>query len=277
MRLYQQIRASIARPAVVGAAALMFASGMPLSASGQGGQTPQSGAGQQGLTPQPGAPATIQGTPLAMEDAVRMALENNLGIQAEKLNPQIQVLGIARANAAYAPTLFSNLNRRSTTAPPSDFLSAGSNVSIVTSANFVTTGGLQQNLKWGGGNYQVSMDGSRATSNAARTLFSPQLNSNLTAVYTQPLLRNFRIDNLRQQLLTSRNQATIADIQLQQRITQTSRAVRFAYYNLIGAISGLDVAQQSLEVARTSLRNNQTRVEVNGSTAFIMPRFWTLM
>ena len=257
MRLYQQIRASIARLAVSGAVALMFASGMPLSAFGQ---TPQA---TQPPTVAPVAPVvTVQGTPLSIEDAVRMALENNLGIQIEKLNPQIQVLGIARADAAYAPTLFSNFNRRSATAPPSDFLSAGTGVNIVTNASFVTTGGVQQNMKWGGGNYQVSLDGSRATSNAARTLFSPQLNSNLVAVYTQPLLRNFKIDSLRQQLLQSRNNATIADIQLQQRITQTSRGVRAAYYQLIGAISGLDVAQQSLDVARTSLKNNQTRVEV---------------
>src|SRR5262249_61548189 len=69
-------------------------------------------------------------------------------------------------------------------------------------------------------------------------------------------------DAARQQVLLSQNQATQADIQLQQRVTQTSRNVRAAYYNLVGAIEGLDVAQQSLDVARTSLKNNQTRVEV---------------
>jgi len=41
MRLYQQIRASIARPAVAGAAALLFTSGMPLSVFGQTQQTTQ--------------------------------------------------------------------------------------------------------------------------------------------------------------------------------------------------------------------------------------------
>ena len=46
------------------------------------------------------------GTPVSIEEAVRMALENNLGIQIEKLNPQIQVLGVSRARAVYAPSLF---------------------------------------------------------------------------------------------------------------------------------------------------------------------------
>ena len=256
MRLYQQIRASIARPTASGAIVLLFASGMPLSAFGQTPQAPQ---------PTPAtaqaAPA-VQGTPLAIEDAVRMALENNLGIAAEKLNPQIQALGIARANAAYAPTLFSSLTRRNSTSPPTDFNISGVGQAPTTNGNFSTQGGVQQNLKWGGANYQVSFDGSRTTTNAINSVFNPQLGSGLNAQFVQPLLRGFRIDALRQQLLTSQNNATIADIQLQQRITQTSRNVRAAYYQLIGSISGLEVAQQSLDVARTSLRNNQTRVEV---------------
>ena len=256
MRLYQQIRASIARPTAVGAVVLLFASGMSVSASGQTPQTAQ----PVGTVSSAAAPP--QGSPLSMEEAVRMALENNLGIQAEKLNPQIQALGIARASAAYAPVLFSNLSRRSSTSPPTDFNTSGSGVQISTSADFSTQGGVQQNMKWFGGNYSVSFDGSRTSTNAINQVFNPQMDSGLNAQYNQPLLRNFKIDSLRQQLMTTQNNATIADIQLQQRITQTGRAVRFAYYNLIGAMSGLDVARQSLAVAQQSYRNNKTRVEV---------------
>jgi len=257
MRLYQQIRASIARSAFVGAGLVVFVSGMPLSASGQ---TQPPVAPVQGIPTTP--PVTIQGTPISMDDAVKMALENNLGIQIERLNPQIQVLGISRAAAAYAPTLFSNLTQRSATAPPTDFLSAGGVNAVVTQQNFGTTAGVQQLLKWGGASYQLSFDGTRATSNAAHTLFSPQLGSNFSASFVQPLLRNFKIDATRQQLQLSENQAQAADIELQQQVTQTARNVRAAYYQLIGAIGALDVANQSLDVARQSLKDNQTRVEV---------------
>jgi outer membrane protein len=254
MRLYQQIRASIARSAVAGVGLVVFVSGLPLSASGQTPATPGS---VQSL-----APPTVQGTPLAIDEAVRMGLENNLGIQIEKLNPQITVLGISRANGAFAPALFTSLSRRSNTSPPTDFNTSGANQSISTSANFDTQGGVQQNLKWGGASYSVSFNGSRATTNAINSVFNPQLASGFNAVYTQPLLRNFKIDALRQQVLVSQNQAQSADIELQQRITQTARNIRASYYQLVGALAGLDVAQQSLDVARTSLKNNQTRVEV---------------
>src|SRR5205085_9461883 len=137
MRLYQQFRPSIVRTAVAAAGVLLFASGMPVSISGQ---APAKAAQA------PASEPVVQGTPLSIEEAARMALENNLGIQIEKLNPQIQVLGVSRANAAYAPILFSNLNRNSSTAPPQDFnTSAGT--TVTTNANFGTTGGVQQNLR----------------------------------------------------------------------------------------------------------------------------------
>ena len=50
--------------------------------------------------------------------------------------------------------------------------------------------------------------------------------------------------------------------QLRQTLTQTSRAVRNSYFDLVNAIAGLEVAQQSLELTQTSLRNNQRRVDV---------------
>ena len=108
----------------------------------------------------------------------------------------------------------------------------------------------------------MGWSGARATSDAPRTTFSPELGSDLDLAVTQPLLRGFRIDSFRQTILQSRNQLEVADVLLAQRITQVSRNVRHAYFNLIAANSSLDVAQQSLDLARQSLRNNERRVEV---------------
>src|SRR5438045_8757600 len=121
MRLYQPFPASFARTLVTGAGAFLFASGIALSASGQTVPAPAPAVrGLQAPAPQPSPVA--DGTPISMDDAVRMALENNLGIQQEKLNPQIQTLAIAQANGALRPALFSPLSRRRSTAPPTDFL-----------------------------------------------------------------------------------------------------------------------------------------------------------
>ena len=197
---------------------------------------------------------------LTADEAVRLAIENNMGLQAERLSPQVQTFALARAEGVYAPSLFTNFQRASTTAPPTDFLSVGT--AAATSAGVTTDGGVQQLLKWGGGSYSLSMVGARSTNDALRTTFNPLLSSNLTARLTQPLLRNFRIDANRAQVLQSRNQLDISELQLAARITQTSRNVRTAYYDLVGTLGALDVARQSLELSRQSLRQNERRVEV---------------
>ena len=259
MRLYQQFRASIARSPLAGVGVFLFASGIAMSASGQ---TPQATTAapalrQVGTAQMPDGVAN--GTAVSMEEAVRMALENNLGLQGERLNPQIQSFAVARASAAYAPSLISSFSKSNSAAPPTDFLSAGQ--AVVTNGNLFTQGGLQQLTRWGG-SYQVTFDGSRGTSDAPRTTYPLSLRSNMSGIVNQPLLRNFKIDATRQQLLLARVQQTVTDLQLQQRVTQTARNVRAAYYNLVGAIAGLEVAQGSLALARESLKNNQTRVEV---------------
>jgi len=131
----------------------------------------------------------------------------------------------------------------------------------VTNGSLFSQAGIQQQTKWGG-NYQVTVDGSRGTSDAPLTTYPLSLQSHMSGVVNQPLLRNFKMDALREQVQLTRAQLKVADLGLQQRITQTSRSVRAAYYNLVGAIAGLDVAQQSLDLSRQSLKDNQVRLEV---------------
>jgi len=266
MRLHLQIRPSIARTAAVGALAFLFTSGMPLSAFGQAAQPLQTQQAAAARTPglaqdqQPSTSSVANGTALSMEEAVRMALENNLGIQAEKLNPEIQNYVVARANAVWAPSLVSAFTRSNSTAPPTSFLSQ--TASVVTDGTSFGQAGLQQALRWGGGNYTFTFDGSRGTTNDPGSPFPQSLQSHMSGIFNQPLLRNFKIDNNRANLMQQHNLQTVADLQLQQRVTQTSLAVRTAYYNLVGAISGLDVANESLDLAKRALKDNQTRVEV---------------
>jgi outer membrane protein len=189
-----------------------------------------------------------------------MAMENNLGVRAEQLAPQIQTYAVAQARAVFAPTLFSQTSTRSSTTPPTDFLSGTS--ATLTNDSLITNAGVQQLLPWGGGRYNLTWDGSKVTTSDASSRFNPRLDSGLTGGFTQPLLRGFTIDSNRQALLLSRNQQQVADIDLRQTLTQTTRAVRNAYFDLVNAIAGLQVAQQSLDLARQSLKSNQRRVEV---------------
>src|SRR5262245_58862401 len=149
MLLYQPFSASFARTLARAAGTFLFVSGSALSASGQDPQTSPAPSTAPATARPPQAPPTppspvADGSPVSMDDAVRMALENNLGIQQERLNPQIQTLGVARANGAFKPELFTTISRRSSTAPPTDFLSTGGTNLAVTATNFASQAGVQQ-------------------------------------------------------------------------------------------------------------------------------------
>ena len=267
MRFEQQITARLKSAAVCAVALAMFGSGRVVSASGQA----QTTAAPQNPAPTTAAPApqqTGQTTlaaasgpelQLSSDEAVRLALENNLGIRAERLSPQAQALAVAQTRANYAPVVFGGSTKNSNSNPPQNFL-AGNN--FVTNQGFRSSAGVSQLLKWGGGSYQASLDGSRNTTSDPTDPFNPRLASNFNFNFTQPILRNFTIDSTRQQLLLGEKQQEIVDIQLQQQVTQTSRSVRNAYYDLVSAIGQLKVSQESLRLAQESLKNNQRRVEV---------------
>jgi outer membrane protein len=262
MRFKQQISACFRILAAVLAVVCVFATGRRVSASEQGPST-SIRAGQAAQPPAPATPATQEpvGPTLAVtvDEAVRLALQNNLGLEAERLGPQVASLGVAEARAAYAPVLFSTTTKNNNASPPDSFLSGTGD--IITSGGVRNNAGVFQNVFWGGGQYQVAFSGNRTTTTGLSS-FNPNLRANIDASFTQPLLRNFKIDGFRQQVRLSHNTEQIADLELRQRVTQVSRLARTGYYNLVSTISGLDLANQSLELSRELLRNNQRKVEV---------------
>ena len=264
MRLNQEIPARLAISAATTLALCLFATDRQVFAFEQQ-QPPVTAPAAQPPVRVPPAPTGPE-IQLTADEAVKLALENNLGIKSDRLSPQISTLNVAQARAAFTPNLFSNTSTRSSTSPP-DFLASGGASTTTTSERLFSSVGVQQNLPWFGGRYSLGLDASKATVNYTSS-FNPRLDSNLTMQFTQPLLRNFLIDAQRQQVMVAKKNEEIATIDLQQQMTATERGVRNAYYALLGAIGQLEVARQSLELSQTSLRQNQRRVEV-GSMAQI--------
>jgi outer membrane protein TolC len=206
-------------------------------------------------------PSSPDARRLTVDDAVQQALEHNLGIQVARVNPQVQDITIAQLLSAWNPGLTSSLANSRTNSPNSSFLSGtlgNSTIDQQLSSNV----SLRQALKWNGASYSVGWDNSRTTTTNLFANYSPQVNSALSLSYVQPLLRNFSIDSSRQQLAVGRKNRDIADLELQSSIVNTTRSVRNTYWELVYAIETLKVQQQSLDLARESLRNNQKRVEI---------------
>jgi outer membrane protein TolC len=208
-----------------------------------------------GQTPAGPPPAERQ---LSITDAVQLALEQNADLEVVRLDPQIQDFAIAQARSNWLPNVNSSFRGYSQDSPPSSFVSLGQAVTTDTNQQYVVgMGGL---TRWGA-SYNANWNNTRFTTNGF-TFFSPQLTSNFQASYTQPLLRNFRIDNVRQQLQVTRKNREISDVQVRQSVAATTRSVKNAYWDLVFARSSLEVQRLSLDLAQRSLKENRARVEI---------------
>ncbi len=204
-------------------------------------------------------PGTTASVPLTLEDAVRRAMDNNLEIAVERLNPQTFDFTLASLRANYKPVSASAFGRRDNVRPPTNLLNPGSpNVSTLTYNT-----GITQNLWWGGGNMALTFNNSKIVSPTDRLAsFDPQFNSSYLFSYTQPLLRGFKIDQTRQQMATTVINRDNAELNLAARTTNTLAQVRAAYWDYVYSIQAVEVGRQSLALASKLLSDNKIRVEV---------------
>jgi outer membrane protein len=179
------------------------------------------------------------------------------------VNPEINDIAIASIQSIYHPALTSTLATQSTTTPANSTLTGGAAAGSGVVAGLSTyNGGIAQSVPWGGGSYQVALNNNRATTTSLNTLYNPAYNTVWSGVYTQPLMRGFRIDATRQSLQVTKINRDISDVQLRSTITNTLSNVRNAYWDYVFAVQSVDVAQQSVTLAGQLVKDNQTRVEV---------------
>ena len=200
---------------------------------------------------------------LTLDDAVQRALERNLDIAVQRIHPLVQDMRIAAANAAFLPFASSGLIFDQTTAPNRFVFDGGglAGQSIVTDLG-VHDVAIGQQMKWGGGRYDVAWDSTRWESTNIFSTFNPSFGANMTLQYTQPLLRGLRTDPRRTQLVVSRINRDISDIDLEETVVNTLANVRLAYWDLVYARAAVGVQRQALALAEQLVADNRARVEV---------------
>ncbi|MBA3949293.1 MAG: TolC family protein [Acidobacteria bacterium] len=239
-------------------------SGVLLTAGAQAAE-----AGQAQTPPSTMPPAAAQPMPgeadgpvrqLSIDDAVALALKNNLGLEIERLNPQIEDEAIAQARAPYLPTLQASFGKSGATNEPRSF-TEGSQVYSESglSSSFTVS---QPSVPLLNTQLQATWSGARGTTDILGPSFNPSLQSSLFIQGSQPLWRGLLINPVKTRVEQAVLSRQISDITLRQRVVGTERSVRQAYWQLVGAIERLSVARQNLDLSNEQLRANRVRVEV---------------
>ena len=206
-------------------------------------------------------PAVAEPTRLSVDDAVRIAMERNLGLQVETYNPGIAATDIRRARSIYDPTFSALLDSRGRdlqASPPSTF--------VVRTRFFDADASLDQLLSTG------------ATASAAFTNVWSKDNLGLSSFYfvaptltlslSQPLLKGLGKQVTERGITTADDAMDLSLASWSQVALNTAAEARNRFLTLAKARENLATRKASLAVARRVHEENEARVNAGVLAAF---------
>jgi outer membrane protein len=198
---------------------------------------------------------------ISLKDLTKMALQNNLDIAIQDTNEQANQYKILGSYGNYDPTLRSDLSwgkqkGYNTTYTDRSTSSAGS---LTDSASWGLT--LSQKFKTGG-NVSLNWTNGRSDTNQADAISSPRYTSNPKITFTQPLLRNLRIDDARKSIKVVKLSTQTTDSQFRQQVTSIIADIQTQYWNLVSAIKDYEIKRNSVRLGQITLRDNIKRKDV---------------
>jgi outer membrane protein TolC len=195
---------------------------------------------------------------LSLEDCILKAMENNLGIAIEVLNPELADISVSKAQEKFIPSLSFNYNKRDTNSASYSFLDASDQVSTITD-NYSAQ--ISQLIPTGA-SFSITLDGYKTNTNRRFTSINPRYGYTLSFDFSQPLLKNFGFKISRREIIIARNNQDMSENQLKRVLQETIYSVEEAYWNMVHSIENLKVRLQSLKLAQDLLEKNRRAVEV---------------
>ncbi|CAN5329147.1 hypothetical protein BH10ACI1_BH10ACI1_03260 [soil metagenome] len=196
--------------------------------------------------------------PLSLNDAIKKALENNNDIEVSRTDVRYQETQLRSLEGFYDPVISVSptYTRNNTTGskPTNDFR---------VSSNF------SKFIKKGGGNYQVFFNNNRTENNFAQSQLSSGTTSSTGSAlytssfgfnYTQPIFRDFRIDNTRRQIKIQRKRLQQSDADFRRQTINTIAQVQRAYWDLVFALRDQQNKADNLNLAKENLRQVEARI-----------------
>ncbi|MFT5697818.1 MAG: outer membrane protein TolC [Desulforhopalus sp.] len=192
---------------------------------------------------------------LTLDEVTRAALENNLGLQLERLNPKIQQENLIASEAEY-DTSFSlegTSGKTNTDETFSDKETIDYGASTGLSKKFLFGTDVSATFDWTDKEIEQGpnvADGDTATA---------------TLVVSQPLLKNRGTEVNRRLISLAENDLSVADLSLKQTLIDTVAEAKNLYWNYYYALAFFEVQKSSLALAESSLDEITERIRLGSS------------
>jgi outer membrane protein len=206
---------------------------------------------------------------MSLQDCIQEALAHNLDLQIQRFNPQISLYNLHANYGSYDPTF--NFSGRHVYNLSSGSFQNNQRVSGSEYNADIFSSGFSGTLPWGtiynlAGNISSTKGSQFGTIGSSSTPVSTPLQSSSGQIgaltLTQPLLKNFWIDQTRLNIRISKNRLQYSEQAVRNQLITSITAVQNAYYELIYARENVKVQQEALLLAQTQLDQDQQRVQI---------------
>jgi outer membrane protein len=225
---------------------------------------------------------------LSLQDAVELALENNIDIAVQRYYPWLADTAILKAKsggfggavpgAAFAgssannplinfdPQLSTTLTVDDRTIPINNPLTSGTGTGVSTLSSLVThTSQFNTQYNQGfatGTTFFTAWNNTRSSSTSRANLFNPSVQSSLFVGFQQQLLNGFGLDVNLRNIRIAKNNRRIADWAFTQQAITTVTNTITAYWELVFARENVKVQQQAVTVAQKLYNDNKKQLEI---------------
>jgi outer membrane protein TolC len=223
---------------------------------------------------------------ISLQDAVDLALQNNLAIVIERYSPWIAEANILRTLSgappfggtvqalgtipplSFDPQVSSILSMDVRTIPVNNPLTAGTGGAasfgtFSTLNTHTTIGNLQYAQGFHTGtSFSATFNNTRGSSSSTATFFDPFVQSNFIFTASQQLLNGFGLLPNEHYIRIARVNKNIADQVLVQQVITSITAVGNAYWELVFARGNVEVAREQIALADKTYSDNKKQVDV---------------
>lgn len=198
---------------------------------------------------------------LTMQDAITLALKNNLDIEQFRQGVRIADQSLYSLKGIYDILSTSDVNYRSTTQPIVSIFGGGGATSSLTQRTLTYNFTTSQFVERTGGYWEADFNNARTVTSSTASLLTTQYQPQLTLQFTQPLMRNFGIDQNRHLIQIAKKTLDLSDSQFRQRVIEIINLVQRGYWDLVYALRNEKIARESVELAAQQLDNNRKMVD----------------
>src|SRR5882724_7004909 len=246
--------------------------------------------GEPGLTNSPRVDQLIHDgkLELSLQEAVELALENNMDIVVQRYNPWFADTGILKAKSggsgggtpgavfggstanipflSFDPLLTTTLSIDDRNIPVNNPLTSGTGTGVsalvpltlhTSTFNTQYSQGFQT-----GTTFFAAWDNTRSSSSSIQNLFNPSVQSTIFAGFQQQLLNGFGRSVNSRNIRIANNNRKIADWAFTQQAITTVTSTITAYWELVFARGNVKVQEQAVTVAEKLYNDNKKQLEI---------------